>query len=420
MLIFDQEPSEYTPAYNQSPWVVRESDASGTLNDWRMQVEVFNGNTPVSTLAATFILRFRANSNRRVVFDPSRVMQGFMSYDHTKQTPTYAPWGLCENSIQWYSITWKSQKYEAGKWVTKSQFTKPRKCLFNGVSPTIAFLSYNQNDYLCVQNAAPKALTSYNPTIRDIGSAESQWVHFLAKDEQAPISLQLTKYPLPNLQGTPLTLDPLQINPFGLSFTAYPAVAGNEFTRHRVRAGIGTRDFSLMASPPSFVGVQSYKVNFLSTGSATPLTFAFNITDCSKYTPIRLHWLNPYGGFDAYTFKLKSQLEESIKRETFVQQQNKLSTAGAYGYTYDSRGRTEYYTRLDTSISVSSDNLTDAEWNWLHGLVVSPVAFMEQGAEFVAITIEDKKWQLKRGVQDGVFQLELEFKTALADYTQAQ
>ena len=420
MLIFDQEPSEYTPAYNQSPWVVRESDTSGTLNDWRMQVEVFNANEPLGVLAATFILRFRANSNRRVVFDPSRIMQGFMSYDHTKQTPTYAPWGLCENSIQWYGLLFSSQKYIAGKWVTQNQFAKGRKCLFNGVAPTIAFLSYNQNDYLSVQGAAPKALTSYNPTIRDIGSAESQWVHFLSKDEQAPISLQLTKYPLPNLQGTPLTLDPLQVNPFGLSFTAYPAVAGNEFTRHRVRAGIGTRDFSLMASPPSFVGVQSYKVNFLSTGSATPLTFAFNITDCSKYTPIRLHWLNPYGGFDAYTFKLKSQLEESIKRETFVQQQNKLSTTGAYGYTFDSRGRTEYYTRLDTSISVSSDNLTDAEWNWLHGLIVSPVAFMEQGSEFVAITIEDKKWQLKRGVQDGVFQLELEFKTALADYTQAQ
>jgi hypothetical protein len=346
-------------------------------------------------------------------------MQGFMSYDHTAQTPNYAPWGLCENSIQWYSITFKSQKYEGGIWVTKNQFTKPRKCLFNGVSPTIAFLTYNQSDYLCVQNAAPKALTGYNPTIRDIGSLESQWVHFLAKDEQAPISLQLTKYPLPDLQGTPLTLDPLQVNPFAF-FTAFPSVEGNEFTRHRVRAGIGTRDFSLMNSPPSFVGVQSYKVEFLSTGSATPLTFAFNISDCSKYTPIRLHWLNAYGGFDAYTFKLKSQLEESIKRETFVQQHNKLSASGAYGYTYDSRGRTEYYTRLDTSITVNSDNLTDAEWNWLHGLVTSPVAFMEQGAEFVAITIDDKKWQLKRGVQDGVFQLEVEFKTALADYTQAQ
>jgi hypothetical protein len=420
MLIFDQEPSEYTPAYNQSPWVVRESDTSGTLNDWRMQVEVFNGNTPVSTLAATFILRFRANSNRRVVFDPSRVMQGFMSYDHTVQTPTYAPWGLCENSIQWYSITWKSQKYEAGKWVTKSQFNKGRKCLFNGVLNASQFINYNQSNYVCVQGASPIALTSYNPTIRDIGTTESQWVHFLAKDEQAPISLQLTKYPLPDLQGTPLTLDPLQVNPFGLSFTAYPAVAGNEFTRHRVRAGIGTRDFSLMASPPSFVGVQSYKVDFLSTGSATPLTFAFNITDCSKYTPIRLHWLNPYGGFDAYTFKLKSQLEESIKRETFVQQHNKLSAAGTYGYTYDSRGRTEYYTRLDTSVTVNSDNLTDAEWAWLKGLVNSPVAFVEDGANFASIVIDAKKWQLKRGVQDGVFQLELDYRTALASYTQAQ
>jgi hypothetical protein len=133
-----------------------------------------------------------------------------------------------------------------------------------------------------------------------------------------------------------------------------------------------------------------------------------------------LHWLNLYGGFDAYTFKLKSQQEQDIKRETFVQQHNKLNASGNYGYTKDSRGLTEYYTRLNTSVTVNSDNLTDDEWLWLKALVSSPVVFLENGNDFVAVVIDAKKWQLKRGVQDGVFQLELDFKGSLADYTQAQ
>jgi predicted nuclease of restriction endonuclease-like RecB superfamily len=57
---------------------------------------------------------------------------------------------------------------------------------------------------------------------------------------------------------------------------------------------------------------------------------------------------------------------------------------------------------------------------WLRGLVISPVVFMERGAEFISVIVDAKKWQLKRGVQDGVFQLELDLISSLADYTQAQ
>jgi len=420
MLIFEQTPPDYSPAYNQSPWVVRESDTSGTLNDWRMLVEVFDGNQPVSVLAATFTIRFRAGTDRRVVFDPSRILQNMLSYDHAPLTATYAPWDICENSIQWYSITWKSQKYISGVWVTQNQFTPARKCVWNASFAAYDFLSYSESGYISEQGEQPHALVTYRPTIRDIGSDESMFVHFISEDEQAPVSMTLTKYPLPDLQGTPLAADPVYVNPFGLSFTLYPAVTGNEYTRRRVRAGVGTKDLALIASPPSFVGVQSYKIDFLSTGSATPTTFAFNINNCSKYAPTRLHWLNTLGGFDAYTFKLKSSTEDKIKREKYMQQPNVLTSAGAYGYNYQSRGHTEYYTRIDTTQKISSDNLTDAEMLWMRELIASPVVFIESGSVFVAVVLETDTWKELRGVQDGVFQIEVEFKAALDSYRQAQ
>ena len=80
-LVFDQQPNTYTPLYNQSPWVVRETDTSGGLNDWRMLCRVIsltNGTVEV----ARFNIRFRDNTQRRVVFDASEVLKGLVSYDH--------------------------------------------------------------------------------------------------------------------------------------------------------------------------------------------------------------------------------------------------------------------------------------------------------------------------------------------------
>lgn len=417
MLIFDQEPAAYTPAYNQSPWVVRESDSSGTDSEWRMQVEVFDGNTPVSTLAATFILRFRANSNRRVVFDPSKILQSLISYDHSPITSGFG-WEVCANSIQWYSITWKSQRYISGAWVTQNQFTKARKCVWNAALNVMSFINYDQNEFVSFQGVSPEPLNTYLPTIRDIGSSESLFVHFISGAEEAPRVMTLTTYPLPDLQGVAMATQN-DVNPFAY-FTLFPSLDGNEYTRHRVRAGIGTKDYALMVSPPSFVGVQSYKVDFYSTGSATPTTFAFNINNCSKYEPTRLHWLNKLGGFEAYTFKLKSQTEDKAVAETFVKQHNELSDSGQYGYGYQSSGRTVYHKRIETTRTINSDNLTDAELEWLRGLISSPVVFIEQDSVFIAVTLDTKSWKQKRGVQDGVFQIEVELRASLDSYTQSQ
>jgi hypothetical protein len=103
-----------------------------------------------------------------------------------------------------------------------------------------------------------------------------------------------------------------------------------------------------------------------------------------------------------------------------MQQPNVLTSAGAYGYNTQSRGYTDYYTRIDTTKKISSDNLTDAEMTWMRGLISSPVVFLEVSGVFLAVTLETDTWQELRGVQDGVFQIEVEFKAALDSYRQAQ
>ena len=418
-LVFDQQPNTYTPLYNQSPWVVRETDTSGSLNDWRMLCRVIsltNGTVEV----ARFNIRFRDNTQRRVVFDPSEVLKGFVSYDHGPMTSA-GPWLLAPNSIHWYVVNFQSQKYIGGKWKTQNEFTPSRKCVWNGVVETYAFATYNQLNYVSYQNGPSKPLTAFTPTLYKIGTDESYWAHFLSGQAQAPLRFQITKYPLPNLQGTPLPADPSQANPFSLSFTGFPSVGGDEYSRPRVRVGIGPRDLAAIASPISFVGVQSYKIVFQSatTGASTDVTWSFNVSDCHKYAPTRLHWLNRFGGFDAWTFDMKSYDEDDVDRRQYKQQKNVL-TGGAYGYDTMSRGTTDYHIKVETTRTIATDNLTDAELEHLRGLISSPVVFGESGSSYVAVNVNTKSWRQKRGVQDGVFNLEVEIQGSLDNFMQGQ
>jgi hypothetical protein len=427
-LVFDQQPNTYTPLYNQSPWVVRETDTSGSLNDWRMLCRVIsltNGTVEV----ARFNIRFRDNTQRRIVFDPSEVLKGFVSYDHGPMTSA-GPWLLAPNSIHWYVVNFQSQKYitttlpngaVVSVWKTQNEFTPPRKCVWNAALATVAFANYNSNSFVSLQNGLSKPLTAFTPTLYKIGTDESYWAHFLSGQAQAPISATITKYPLPNLQGTPLAADPVQSNPFGLSFTGLPSIAGDEYSRPRVRIGIGPRDLTAIASPISFAGVQSYKVVFKSTttGANTDVTWSFNVSDCHKYAPTRLHWLNRSGGFDAWTFDMKSYDEDSVDRRQFKQQKNVL-TGGAYGYDIMSRGTTDYHIKVETTKTIATDNLTDAELEHLRGLIISPVVFIESGSSYVAVNVNTKSWRQKRGVQDGVFNLEMEIQGSLDNFMQGQ
>ena len=413
-LVFDQEPQKYTPVYNQSPWVVRETDTSGTLAESRMLCTVFSPMT--NTDIGRFILRFRAGTERRVVFDPSTVVQGLISYDHgVLPGPSVVPWRLAPNSIHWYRISFQSQRLVNGVWVNVSLFTTENKCVFNGALPVYDFVNYDQNDYASRQNIIPVPLTSFIPNLTKIGSDESYWVHFLSADAQAPASFRLFRYTEPDLQGTPIgSVD--FTNTFGSSFTGNPSIGGDQFTRPRVRVGIGPRDINNLTIA-SMVGVKSYLVIFRSQSGnpAQEISMSFNISDCNKYPPTRLHWLNEAGGFDAWTFGMKSHTEEDVDRKQFYSQKNTL-TGGSYGYDTMSRGTTDYHIGLSEEITLNTDLLTDAELEHLRGLVSSPVVFREVAGgngNYSSVNVVTKSWQQKRGTQDGTFNLEIKIKPSM-------
>ena len=95
-----------------------------------------------------------------------------------------------------------------------------------------------------------------------------------------------------------------------------PYPTSNNYDSQYWRIAVGPQDIanidaSLMTgSTPSTVlnGAKSYTIMLLnSTNVQESEAVTFNLDQqCSKYEPVRLHWLNRLGGIDSFNFNLKS------------------------------------------------------------------------------------------------------------------
>jgi hypothetical protein len=140
-----------------------------------------------------------------------------------------------------------------------------------------------------------------------------------------------------------------------------------------------------------------YRVNGQNTSGSGAITY-FSRTfvidkSCQKYSPIRLHWLNNLGGFDAFTFTKVSRNFTDIERKMFKKFQ-------PLNYPKTFRAKTNYYTKSSDSIQINSDGLTDAEWIGLKELVLSPVVMMEYGATYIPVNIKETNYEEKQYVND--------------------
>lgn len=160
-----------------------------------------------------------------------------------------------------------------------------------------------------------------------------------------------------------------------------------------------------------------YRVNGQNTAGSGAVTYfsrTFLIdTSCQKYSPIRLHWLNNLGGFDAYTFTKVSRNFTDIERKMFKKFQ-------PLNYPKTFRAKTNYFTKLTDTIQINSDGLTDAEWIGLKELVLSPVIMMEYGATYIPVNIKESNYEEKQYVNDRqISSLQLTLEYTFDNYRQS-
>lgn len=121
-----------------------------------------------------------------------------------------------------------------------------------------------------------------------------------------------------------------------------------------------------------------YLVNFLYLGSSVARSIAFfEAEDECRFDTYRLAWINSRGGWDFWNFTKRSEQNYSIERKRYRKVIGNYATANAnFSFnTYD-RGLTERGAFVEKMLTVSTDFLSEEQFEFLKGLSYSDSVYI--------------------------------------------
>jgi hypothetical protein len=142
------------------------------------------------------------------------------------------------------------------------------------------------------------------------------------------------------------------------------------------------------------------------------------IRECdTRYTNVRLKYLNRLGGWDYFDFNKRSDESINVSRSQYRQNLVK-TTSGSYGYEVGDRGNTTYNINASRSEKVRTDWLYDGEVEALEELWTSPQVFFLKGDEHIPINITTNTLQVGKAEHFGLKRYEIEYQHANNIFTQ--
>ncbi len=412
-----QEPTEYSLAYNDNRYVISSTQYTPTL---RFRVNILPLDYPLSPTIASLVVYpsvgiYQGSPfQNHAWFDVSRIMQSLLSHDVKIPDADHQAFAANGNSHAEYALSIQeeeigavSDRYEQ---VGVTVF-KP-KSVWNGVQSLTDWLDFDYADFTINTASTTKRFLTSAPSTRYVNTDQSAWLHYIVTNKLAK-KYEIKAYSESDAGGSLLAT--------GVVTSPY-ATATTDFNTHFWRLPIGPYDItnidaSLMTgSTPTTVlnGAKSYVIRMLNTSSAqVSEAVTFNVDQqCSKYEPVRLHWLNKLGGIDSLNCNLKSINKTDVKRESYHQQHHTF-TGFTYDYTKASRGQVDYDIKMTEELKVNTDYLTEAESIWMEDLFTSPVVYRELNNELIAMNITGKSIVKKTSLNDKLMQYTFELNYSL-------
>jgi hypothetical protein len=168
---------------------------------------------------------------------------------------------------------------------------------------------------------------------------------------------------------------------------------------------------------------EDYQVKIVESGTGTTKYINVVVECYSMYNKYVLHFLNKFGGFESYSFYRLGKRTLDITDNTYKSLGYMVnSTTGAVSYKdSDSNGyrqTTKYSVSQKESIKLGTDFLTDAEYEWLRQLMVSPLIYLQDGDTAYPVTITDKKYEFKQVSTDKLTKLDINLAFSDTFYSQ--
>lgn len=127
------------------------------------------------------------------------------------------------------------------------------------------------------------------------------------------------------------------------------------------------------------------------------------------YANYLVHFINRFGGIETMLFNKVSKKTLDIERKTWQQLPYRVDGSGVVSYSTSNTLHTQkqiFGVGFNEKLKVSTDLLTDAEYQWLSQLVLSPFIWL-QGTDNVRypVTINQNNYEFKQHIVDGMFNL---------------
>jgi hypothetical protein len=142
-----------------------------------------------------------------------------------------------------------------------------------------------------------------------------------------------------------------------------------------------------------------------SGASNTETYFIYMDQDCTRYDPVRLFWLNKYGVWDSFTFKLLSQESTDVTSSRYEGEPGTWRGSG-YRYTLSKGMNRTYHKHAVDKLLINSEWMKEAVQNWLvRELFESPVVYIQQSNGSVdLVNVTNANYLLKQRRKDGLIQ----------------
>jgi len=123
-----------------------------------------------------------------------------------------------------------------------------------------------------------------------------------------------------------------------------------------------------------------------------------------------VHFLNKWGGYESVLFNKVSRKTYDIQRKDFQQNIFEINSSGAVIFKDNNilkRQKKTFATRWNEKLKLSTDLLTNEEYQWLQQLILSTDIYVQKLGETVIYpcTLTDTNYEFKEIIVDGLTQL---------------
>jgi hypothetical protein len=388
-----QQPQDYSPAFNPLTFVVRETDTAITgASNFRYLCEVEIDGTIQAKLKAP--IRYGSSQNE-AVFDITEIIASYVGND-------FEPPSAAAVVGQPRIVTYRAKfGYEYGSGVVTEAtgvVNTGNKFSWDACLPVQDFLGYAQADYLTASGGTAGAQFLTNVRSRKVQADEAHTVHALFGTDTVNKVFEFKSY---NAAGTLLQ-------------TVQKTFTYVDYKSRLLAADCTFNGIGFTSGNEAYYTVQAYPSGYAGKASET---MRFDLwQECSKYDPVTLHFLNTLGGYDSYTFRKRTVRNLTGEKKTFEQDSFRYAT-GAYNYSNARGGVTNYNTTLTEQWTLNTDFLTDTEAEYIEQLLFSPVVYMGSFSALEKVTVNSTEFERKYN-RDGLVQYSVTIQRALTNRRQ--